>query len=54
MRELFLKQMDNPDDYQFEQVNCYSCGEDDYTFFLKGEEDLTGKEGEFQYVKCKN
>jgi SAM-dependent methyltransferase len=54
MNELFLKPVKNPDHYRFEHVNCYSCGEDSYEFFLIGEEDLTGKEGEFQYVKCKN
>ena len=42
----------NPPSYRFEQVDCYNCGADDFSFFLKGEEDLTGKEGEFQYVKC--
>jgi SAM-dependent methyltransferase len=42
----------NPPSYRFEFVDCYHCGEDNYQFFLKGEEDLTGKEGEFQYVKC--
>ncbi|MFM6935003.1 MAG: hypothetical protein ACKOXP_06135, partial [Flavobacteriales bacterium] len=25
-----------------------------YELFLIGEEDLTGKDGEFQYVKCKD
>jgi 2-polyprenyl-3-methyl-5-hydroxy-6-metoxy-1,4-benzoquinol methylase len=52
MNELFLKPLTNPDSYRFEQVNCYNCGGNDYSFFLVGEEDLTGKEGEFQYVKC--
>lgn len=53
MENTFLKPFTNPPEYQFEQVNCYYCNSNDYTFFLKGEEDLTGKEGEFQYVKCK-
>lgn len=52
MKELFLKEFKNPASYRFEKVNCYLCGADSYQFFLKGEEDLTGKEGEFQYVKC--
>jgi SAM-dependent methyltransferase len=52
MNSPFLKEFNNPDRYQFETVNCYSCNSDQYSFFLKGEEDLTGKEGEFQYVKC--
>ena len=54
MNSLFLKEFKNPDSYRFEAVNCYSCKSDQYSFFLKGEEDLTGKEGEFQYVRCNN
>lgn len=54
MKDLFLKPVNNPKDYRFEKVNCYSCGSDCHEFFLIGEEDLTGKEGEFQYVKCTN
>ena len=50
----FLRAFKNPENYRFETVNCYNCDADDYRFFLKGEEDLTGKEGEFQYVKCNN
>lgn len=52
MNATFLKQLNNPSHYKFEHVNCYQCGADDYRLFLIGEEDLTGKEGEFQYVKC--
>ena len=52
MENIFLKDFKNPSNYRFETVKCYQCNEDDYQFFLKGEEDLTGKEGEFQYVKC--
>lgn len=52
MEKLFLKDLKNPDNYRFEKVSCYNCGADDYRFFLQGEEDLTGKEGEFQYVSC--
>lgn len=52
MNATFLKQLNNPSHYKFEHVNCYQCGADDYHLFLIGEEDLTGKEGEFQYVKC--
>lgn len=52
MEDLFLKEVKNPDHYRFEKVNCYNCGGDDYELFLIGEEDYTGKEGEFQYVKC--
>ncbi|WP_242206510.1 class I SAM-dependent methyltransferase [Aestuariivivens insulae] len=54
MDRLFLKKLKNPDRYRFEATSCYSCNGDDYSFFLKGEEDLTGKEGEFQFVKCNN
>jgi 2-polyprenyl-3-methyl-5-hydroxy-6-metoxy-1,4-benzoquinol methylase len=52
MKINFLKPFKNPKNYRFESVNCYYCDADDYRFFLKGEDDLTGKEGEFQYVKC--
>ena len=52
METNFLKDFKNPSNYRFETVKCYQCNADDYQFFLKGEEDLTGKEGEFQYVKC--
>ena len=54
MRELFLKKVENPDHYRFEKVTCYNCNTDDYKFKLIGEDDLTGKEGNFQYVQCNN
>jgi len=44
----------NPKHYKFEKANCYLCQSDQNDFFLIGEEDLTGKEGSFLYVKCKN
>ncbi|MCO4793679.1 MAG: class I SAM-dependent methyltransferase [Bacteriovoracaceae bacterium] len=49
-----FSKLNNPSHYQFESVDCYLCGEDDNEFLLVGEEDLTGKEGEFQYVTCKS
>lgn len=49
-----FENLQNPAHYQFEQVNCYLCGENNPEFLLVGEEDLTGKEGQFQYVKCKS
>lgn len=52
MKDTFSQKFKNPANYRFENVNCYQCDADDYKFFLKGEEDLTGKDGEFQYVKC--
>ena len=52
MKDSFDQKFKNPANYRFEYVNCYHCHADDYKFFLKGEEDLTGKDGEFQYVKC--
>ena len=51
---LNIKAFVNPDHFDFESVNCYQCGSNESAFFLKGEEDLTGKDGEFQYVKCNN
>ncbi len=38
--------------YQLENVNCYLCGSSKSDYFLTGQEDLTGKEGDFTYVKC--
>lgn len=54
MRESFLTEVENPLDYNFEGVTCYGCGADDYRFFLSGEDDLTGKDGCFQFVQCNN
>lgn len=48
----YFKTLKNPSDYQFENVNCYNCSSDQSSAFLVGEEDLTGKEGQFLYVKC--
>lgn len=42
----------NPQHYKFETVACYQCGKQDASPFLMGEEDLTGKDGEFQFVSC--
>lgn len=44
----------NPAHYRFEEVACYQCGSKNSQHFLTGEEDLTGKEGEFTYVKCQD
>ena len=49
-----IKELDNPNRFHFEHVNCYLCGSDQSEKFLIGEDDLGGKEGEFQYVKCKD
>lgn len=47
-----IKRLKNPARFSFEMVNCYVCGNDACEPFLIGEDDLTGKEGEFQYVRC--
>ncbi len=52
MENLFLRKMNVPSEYKFEAVRCYNCGGNDYSYFLTGEDDLTAKEGQFQYVKC--
>ncbi|WP_340200307.1 class I SAM-dependent methyltransferase [Ascidiimonas sp. W6] len=49
-----IKKLNNPAHLRFEQVRCYVCGSHKYDEFLIGEEDLTGKEGEFLYVKCQD
>ena len=48
-----IKKMGNPSRFNFEDVSCYTCGSDDSEKFLIGEDDLTGKEGRFLYVQCK-
>lgn len=47
-----IKKLDNPSRFTFENIACYQCGSDESEKFLVGEDDLTGKEGSFLYVKC--
>ena len=47
-----IRELKNDESMQFERVNCYVCGSSKSQEFLVGEEDLTGKDGEFLYVKC--
>lgn len=42
----------NPKGYRFEWVPCYLCGGDSCEPLLVAEEDLTGKDGQFQFVRC--
>jgi 2-polyprenyl-3-methyl-5-hydroxy-6-metoxy-1,4-benzoquinol methylase len=49
-----FESLKNPKDFKFEWINCYSCGSQDARVLLIGQEDLTGKEGNFQYVECTN
>jgi 2-polyprenyl-3-methyl-5-hydroxy-6-metoxy-1,4-benzoquinol methylase len=49
-----IKTLNNPPHLEFEEVSCYVCGSNESDEFLVGEEDLTGKDGEFLYVKCKS
>lgn len=51
---LEIKSLENPSRFQFENVLCYQCGSDECEKFIVGEDDLTGKEGEFLYVTCCN
>ena len=44
--------LNNPPHYEFEAVGCYLCGSENNDTLLIGEEDLTGKDGEFRYVTC--
>lgn len=46
------KPLKNPPHYRFETVSCYCCGSEESSHFLTAEDDLTGKEGFFNYVKC--
>ena len=49
-----IRELENPAHLTFEQVSCYLCGSVECEEFLIGEEDLTGKDGSFLYVKCKS
>jgi hypothetical protein len=42
-----IKELKNDASMHFERVNCYVCGSSKSQEFLIGEEDLTGKDGEF-------
>lgn len=42
----------NPASYIFETVDCYHCGSSENSFFIAGQEDLTGKPGNFRFVQC--
>ena len=47
-----IQELMNPAHFQYETVNCYLCKKNECTEFLIGEDDLTGKDGKFLYVKC--
>lgn len=47
-----IQELMNPAHFQYETVNCYLCGKNECAEFLIGEDDLTGKDGKFLYVKC--
>ncbi len=47
-----IQHLKNPARFTFEKVNCYVCGSDTCEKYLIGEDDLTGKDGKFLYVKC--
>ncbi len=52
MKNKSKTKIDIPEEFKTENVDCYNCGSNDFEYFLTGEDDLTGKEGRFQYVKC--
>ena len=43
---------DAPTAEQFEAVACYNCGVSESTALLIGQDDLSGKPGDFQFVSC--
>lgn len=47
-----FSKLENSKDLNFENINCYQCGADDFSFLLVGQDDLTGKSGNFRYVTC--
>jgi SAM-dependent methyltransferase len=48
-----IKEFSNPERFEFEEVNCYVCNSNSPEEFIVGEDDLTGKEGKFLYVQCR-
>lgn len=50
----YMQTLGNPSRFGFEEVSCYVCGSTEYDKFLVGEDDLTGKDGNFLYVKCRH
>ena len=49
---IYFQSLNPPGRFSVEPVSCYLCGEAGSSRFLVGEEDLTGKDGSFIYVKC--
>ena len=47
-----LHTRENPAHYLFETVPCYQCGEAKSSDLLIGQDDLTGKPGNFSFVTC--
>lgn len=47
-----FRTLENPARWSFESVPCYLCGRSEDKFLLVGEQDMTGREGKFQYVTC--
>lgn len=41
-----------PEPSILESVACYYCGETSHSHFITAQDDLTGKPGEFHFVKC--
>jgi 2-polyprenyl-3-methyl-5-hydroxy-6-metoxy-1,4-benzoquinol methylase len=50
----YVKAPLDPKNYLYENVCCYECMQDTTEEFLTGQDDLTGKPGDFKYVKCTN
>jgi SAM-dependent methyltransferase len=49
-----ISNLNPPGRFVFEDVACYLCASSKCSEYLVGEEDLTGKDGNFLYVKCDN
>jgi len=49
-----FKTFQNPKAYTFEEVACYQCQSRSFSNLLIGQDDLTGRKGNFRYVTCKD
>ena len=43
-----------PADFEFESVGCYLCGSGNWDMLLSAEQDMSGGEGRFRYVTCRD
>jgi SAM-dependent methyltransferase len=49
-----FESLKNPASYSFEELTCYSCGSGASKPLVIAQDDLTGKPGNFRFVKCED